>query len=144
MGRFFKPLWRSLSSATEHAEDLTHNIDVILHDQDVRQRHHSCEQIHTSYVHGRAGIICSFKNTASTVTLSLTPHIGISVMAALTISSQGSSPFCLELMANSHTNLGFKTSHNPDYKEKKNPSQRKKKRIHREEVAHHSLWYSIV
>ena len=32
------------SSATEHAEDLTHNIVVILQDQDVRQRHHPGEQ----------------------------------------------------------------------------------------------------
>ena len=27
-----------------HAEDLAHNIDVILQDQDVRQRHHPGEQ----------------------------------------------------------------------------------------------------
>ena len=32
------------SSATEHAEELEHNIDVILQDQDVRQRHHPGEQ----------------------------------------------------------------------------------------------------
>ena len=32
------------SSATEHAADLAHDIDVILQDQDVRQRHHPGEQ----------------------------------------------------------------------------------------------------
>ena len=32
------------SSAKEHAEELAHNIDVILQDQDVRQRHHPGEQ----------------------------------------------------------------------------------------------------
>ena len=30
--------------AAEHAEDLAHNIDVILQDQDVRQRRHPGEQ----------------------------------------------------------------------------------------------------
>ena len=32
------------SSATEHAADLAHDIDIILQDQDVRQRHHPGEQ----------------------------------------------------------------------------------------------------
>ena len=32
------------SSATEHAEELDHNVDVILQDQDVRQRHYPGEQ----------------------------------------------------------------------------------------------------
>ena len=32
------------SSATEHAADLAHDIDVNLQDQDVRQRHHPGEQ----------------------------------------------------------------------------------------------------
>ena len=32
------------SSATEHAEELEHNIDVILQAQDVRQRHHPGEE----------------------------------------------------------------------------------------------------
>ena len=32
------------SSATEHAAELAHDIDIILQDQDVRQRHHPGEQ----------------------------------------------------------------------------------------------------
>ena len=32
------------SSATEHAADLAHDIDIILQDQEVRQRHHPGEQ----------------------------------------------------------------------------------------------------
>ena len=32
------------SSTTEHAEELAHNIDVVLQDQTVRQRHHPGEQ----------------------------------------------------------------------------------------------------
>ena len=32
------------SSATEHTEELEHNIDVNLQAQDVRQRHHPSEQ----------------------------------------------------------------------------------------------------
>ena len=32
------------SSATEHAAELAHDIDLILQDQDVRQRHHPGEQ----------------------------------------------------------------------------------------------------
>ena len=32
------------SSATEHAADLAHDIDIMLQDQDVRQRHHPGEQ----------------------------------------------------------------------------------------------------
>ena len=32
------------SSVTDHAADLAHDIDIILQDQDVRQRHHPGEQ----------------------------------------------------------------------------------------------------
>ena len=32
------------TSATEHAADLAHDIDIIFQDQDVRQRHHPGEQ----------------------------------------------------------------------------------------------------
>ena len=32
-------------SATEHAEELEHNIDVILQDQDVRQHHHPITRV---------------------------------------------------------------------------------------------------